>query len=776
MRWNPTKRKSGLALLLLAAKNLSTVHCQSLPTSLDTMKSPTTVMTVKPRAVRSTSSQKRNLVFFYLMLSLVLLDIFGAFSYDKRSNGLVLLLDLQDISNLRAETVKTDDDAKEDAEKEKTTSATVNKTLLTPLRDHPHAGALDESGQFYGYVVDAKALTRTNRTSQKEKEFTMEQICDSPETKHWLKRQSFDLLDYFVNKLKVTPSNSQQSSTSPTPRVLCMVYTYDESHRGPLRSIVETWAPRCDGFFAASTLTDPQLNAVNLPHRYEESYDTMWQKTRSILAYASDNFLDDFDCFHLSGDDSMIIPDNLRALCQSMTTNNPSAPFYGGSWNPLEIIDGDDDGIFAGGGPGYTMNRVALKALVNDAFPTCYADTRSSKEDVFTSKCLRSINILVNQTLDNQGKQRYLDGGFADIRPRYNRSIPLNKEKLTWRQKVHKWRTVKLGYNMGVGKDVGSVSAVAFHGMDGSTRLKDDDLRHLDAIIYNQCPKGTLLERVKSNFAQTVGEYFPSEQSTTVQVDDCSKVRVPKTKFAIFSYNFGNYRGETRNNEAGLAQLAAHGFDCHFFVNDDENAPDPASFPQGWTVTKLAPQNETNGIPSDRVQSKVVKFQFHQVLEKYEYLIHVDSKNSRLEELDDFLRGGLLQLVLKHESKNKHKSLYIEHHEVRDSISQEIDRLKELPSLQPLPQLQKWENKLKSHPHWDSIEAAPLCVTKIWVIRNDPSSRFLAAWNSIYDVIIENGLWRDQVAINYAIYNHTKEIELIDTKNFPGKCPPITIE
>ena len=162
------------------------------------------------------------------MLSLVLLDIFGAFSYDKRSNGLVLLLDLQDISNLRAETVKTDDDAKEDAEKEKPTAATVNKTLLTPLRDHPHAGALDESGQFYGYVVDAKALTRTNRTSQKEKEFTMEQICDSPETKHWLKRQSFDLLDYFVNKLKVTRNNSQQSSTSPTPRVLCMVYTYDE--------------------------------------------------------------------------------------------------------------------------------------------------------------------------------------------------------------------------------------------------------------------------------------------------------------------------------------------------------------------------------------------------------------------------------------------------------------------------------------------------------------------------------------------------------------------
>ena len=36
----------------------------------------------------------------------------------------------------------------------------------------------------------------------------------------------------------------------------------------------------------------------------EESYqNNMWQKARSIWAYISDHYLDDYDWFHLGGDD-----------------------------------------------------------------------------------------------------------------------------------------------------------------------------------------------------------------------------------------------------------------------------------------------------------------------------------------------------------------------------------------------------------------------------------------------------------------------------------------
>ena len=59
-----------------------------------------------------------------------------------------------------------------------------------------------------------------------------------------------------------------------------------------LEALVETYAPRCDGFLAASNQTNLTLGAANVLHAGPEMYGNFWQKVRSI-------YRNGFDCFHI---------------------------------------------------------------------------------------------------------------------------------------------------------------------------------------------------------------------------------------------------------------------------------------------------------------------------------------------------------------------------------------------------------------------------------------------------------------------------------------------
>jgi len=99
------------------------------------------------------------------------------------------------------------------------------------------------------------------------------------------------------------------------------VYTSQVSHSSKLNAIVNTWARECDGFFAASNFTEPCLGATNLMHNGAETYGNMWQKVRSIWAYVHAHFIDDYDFFHICGDDTYVVVENLRRYLWSMNHN-----------------------------------------------------------------------------------------------------------------------------------------------------------------------------------------------------------------------------------------------------------------------------------------------------------------------------------------------------------------------------------------------------------------------------------------------------------------------
>ena len=53
-----------------------------------------------------------------------------------------------------------------------------------------------------------------------------------------------------------------------------------------------------------------------------EAYGNMWNKIEAMWKYAYNHYLNDYDYFHVYGDDTYVIPDNLRAYLMGEQVNN----------------------------------------------------------------------------------------------------------------------------------------------------------------------------------------------------------------------------------------------------------------------------------------------------------------------------------------------------------------------------------------------------------------------------------------------------------------------
>jgi glycoprotein-N-acetylgalactosamine 3-beta-galactosyltransferase len=233
-------------------------------------------------------------------------------------------------------------------------------------------------------------------------------------------------------------TNMKETETN-RPKLLCMVYTYQGSHDTNLRAIVDTWATQCDGFWAASNVTDESLGAMKLEFPGPESYSNMWQKVKAMWKYVHEHYIDEFDYFHICGDDTYLIPDNFRRYFMShqiekllnghmdeFTKINKRVREWKNDVGPRPLLLGTpvhyiNSGYhaFAAGGSGYTLNREAVKILnrllVQDSLNMSSAV--DSREDVIVSKYLEEVGITCSDTRDDSGAFRYVqDNPIRDYR------------------------------------------------------------------------------------------------------------------------------------------------------------------------------------------------------------------------------------------------------------------------------------------------------------------------------------------------------------------------
>ena len=289
-------------------------------------------------------------------------------------------------------------------------------------------------------------------------------------------------------------------------KILCMVYTVGlPESRSSLKAISETWAHKCDGFFAASNETNHSLGAIDLPHKGPEEYANMWQKIRSMWAYAYDHYRNEYDFFHIAGDDTYIVVENLRSFLDGpdvirlekghldeisshpslrerairwINKPNVSRPLIFGLPCPHMIYL-----VFAAGGPGYTLNRAALEVFATGGFGAPgIRELYDPREDVFTSDALATEGVFLSHVLDRSNGWRF--GESAEFTSSWRNYRP---------GACAKWVNRKFGLQSGNLLDSISKETSAFHLKLDKERLKKSNqtiatlIRRYHAILYDLC-------------------------------------------------------------------------------------------------------------------------------------------------------------------------------------------------------------------------------------------------------------------------------------------------
>jgi glycoprotein-N-acetylgalactosamine 3-beta-galactosyltransferase len=364
--------------------------------------------------------------------------------------------------------------------------------ICDPIWDRP-LGALDKVGKP-GYIHDPTFLKRNPLPFTYHAVGEQQAVCDIAPGEGEEGAAGYEGL----RKIRIASDDApfDAPGRATKKRVLCMVYTHSSRH-DRLRAVAETWGPRCDGFLAASDQTDETIGAVHLLHEGPEHYRNMWLKVYAMWRYVYDHYRDDYDFFHIGGDDHYVIAENLR--------HTVSTGSWKGAWNDSEplYLGGSlalgEKRRYCNGGSGYTLNRVALKMLVHDLFPTprCWPHWQASDEDKIVASCFRSVGIQCMDTNDDRNETRYHTWN-ADQHADWAIGKP-----------AQDWAYLPENHGIAWKEGLGQISetSVSFHLKKKQIRTIDSGMRRYHAILYGLC----------SNL--TTSTLLGQGQSTTYEVE-----------------------------------------------------------------------------------------------------------------------------------------------------------------------------------------------------------------------------------------------------------------
>jgi len=329
---------------------------------------------------------------------------------------------------------------------------------------HPFAGALDEQEQW-GYVHDARVLQKQNivatiALSDPDKIHVCEPKVVHAEKDNLLTEEGLKVLE----KIRVLPLPTDQKR----PRIFCAIYAHEKS-AAKIKAITETWGSRCDGFFVASTYTNRETGEVHLPHAGKEgTYNSIWQKVRSMAVYIYTNYGDGYDYFHFCGDDTYIVMENLIHFLQT----NPQVQEANDNGKPVSVggFISAHKQLYNDGGPGYTLNRHALEYFIQTGLTDCYQNVDGLWEDMLMGNCIGKQGLVSTQE-QGSNRMRSYHWGPNDVLNN-GALLPRVHQKFYFRQRT--WRRIDLKEPKDPLDSV-SDTTIAFHWIKSPNQMRQID-------------------------------------------------------------------------------------------------------------------------------------------------------------------------------------------------------------------------------------------------------------------------------------------------------------
>ncbi|UJR38581.1 hypothetical protein I4U23_031245 [Adineta vaga] len=229
-------------------------------------------------------------------------------------------------------------------------------------------------------------------------------------------------------------------------RLFCFVLTNQENLENRGRATYETWGHRCGRFILITRLNssrsytifdNEQINPFEenqLPIQYiptlpNETYSHLSDKVRETLLFLYKVY-PNYDWYLKADDDTYIIIENLLRFLISTIKRLPRPILYGYRFR---------EDYYVSGGSGYIVTREGLNlfgSYMNDN--STYSLCNSTMEDMMIGLCFQRIFsfaspeqtkdlILVGETIDNQGRER-----FHPLTFRVHFNGPSNKTKREW--------------------------------------------------------------------------------------------------------------------------------------------------------------------------------------------------------------------------------------------------------------------------------------------------------------------------------------------------------
>ena len=227
-----------------------------------------------------------------------------------------------------------------------------------------------------------------------------------------------------------------------------------------------------------------------------------------------------------------------------------------------------------------------------------------------------------------------------------------------------------------------------------------------------------------------------------------------KYKIAVYSYNFGNYRSELEN----LNRInKIDGLDYYFFSEDINRLNS-----NKWNIIEYPLIKKNTNMNTNRYTSKVCKFNYPNILKKYDYIIHIDSKKSAI---DIFNTNITKRKIYDMINNNKDTDVFFREHseypkDVKD-IYDELDRVIKFNKEDKNNGL-RWKNKLIQE-NW--IQKDKFIDSDIFMRKC--SSELNNKLTKIIYHLEKNKIQRDQVMIPYIIEDAKNNIKYkILNKNF----------